>query len=152
MIDAVLNNVLAQLEDAFSAMVKPVPLATYYGSNCDEEVDSFNATDWREATYYDVVEGMEGFVICGSKTKAYLLPMLFKMILLNRYGAAEEGAEDNLSMELENWPIDEEVGSLLNLHQKKAVIAAWAYLDEFKYSLGERRSARLLAEHWNLSK
>ncbi|MEO9821126.1 MAG: hypothetical protein ABJ370_13310 [Paracoccaceae bacterium] len=145
-----LKEVLAQLIEAFSGLEKPSPLTTYDGSYCNEDVDYFNATDWDTATYYDYVEGMEGAIICSSRTKAYLIPKLFQIVLLRRFGVASDGAENNLSTELEFWPIDEEVERLLNFSQKKAIVAAWAHLDTYRYYHSGSHVARLLAEHWNI--
>ena len=69
-----LKRVIAQLDQAFEGLEKPNPLTTYEGSYCDEDVGYFNATDWETATYWDYVEGQEGAIICGSKTKHYLIP------------------------------------------------------------------------------
>lgn len=146
-----LNRVIAQLHEAFQGSEKPNPLATYEGSYCDEDVDYLNTTDWETATYWDYVEGQEGAIVCGAKTKAYLIPRLFKIVLLRRHGAASEGAEDDLSMVLEAWPVEPDVEALLDLNQKKAIIAGWKYLDTFRYFPSGSHVARLLGEHWSLS-
>ncbi|SMX24520.1 hypothetical protein [Boseongicola aestuarii] len=140
---------LKQLYDAFALLERPDPLTTYQGSHCDKEVDVFNSLNWEEATYSQMVDGMEGAIICPPRTKAYLLPRLFKMIMLRRSGKSDD-AVDNLSMQLESWPIDREVDALLTEDQKKAIVAAWAYLDAHIYHPSGSHVARELAKHWKV--
>lgn len=140
---------LKQLYDAFSGYEKPVPMATYAGSYCDEEIDVFNSLDWEEVTYSDLALGFEGVIICKAPTKVYLLPRLFKMVMLRRSGTSE-GAVDNVAIHLETWPVEEEVEALLGKAQKRGIIAAWAYLDAYLYSPSGSHVARELAKHWKL--
>ncbi len=142
--------VLKELFDAFEALEKPVPLTSNLGSHCDEEVDIFNKTDWDNATYLDFVNGLEGSIICPPKTKAYLIPRLLKMVIL-RLSGVEDGAVDNLSAELQHWPIDASVEKLLSDHQKKAIVAAWEYLDKTVYRASNSDTARKFAKHWNIN-
>ncbi|WP_157033341.1 hypothetical protein [Loktanella sp. S4079] len=100
--------ILKKLYDAFGSVEKPSPLATYDGAYWLDEVDLFNDTDWERATYSDVVEGMEGMIICPPTTIVYLLPRLFRMVLLRQHGTSHEAA-DNLSTHLEAWPVEAEV-------------------------------------------
>lgn len=142
------DNVLKQLYDAFALVERPEPLTTYQGSHCDEEVDVFNSLNWEEATYSDVVDGMEGIVICPPRTKAYLLSRLFKMVMLRRPGQSDD-AIDNLSIHLETWrPVEPDVEALLSAEQRKAIVAAWAYLDTHIYHPSGSNVARELAKHW----
>lgn len=140
---------LKGLFDAFAEIDKPKPLTTYERSYCHAEVDAFNEIDWEEVTYSDYVEGQEGAIICPAQTKAYLLPRLFKMVMLRRHGQTD-GAVDNLSIELETWPVDSSVEALLNKDQRKAIIAAWSYLDRHLYHPSGSHVARVLAQHWQL--
>ena len=139
--------ILKKLYDAFGSVEKPSPLVTYDGAYRPDEVDLFNDTDWERATYSDVVEGMEGMIICPPTTKVYLLPRLFRMVLLRQHGTSHEAA-DNLSMYLEAWPVDAEVEQLLSDGQKAAIISAWSYLDQTIYSPSGSHIGQELAEHW----
>ncbi|MEM9393815.1 MAG: hypothetical protein AAGA38_08160 [Pseudomonadota bacterium] len=145
------NNALKQLYEAFALFERPDPLTTYQGSYCDEEVDVFNGLNWEKATYAELVNGMEGAIICPAQTKAYLLPRLFKMVMLRRSGKSDH-AVDNVSMQLEAWPVDPEVEALLSQDQRKAIVAAWAYLDTHIYHPSGSRVARELARHWKVDR
>lgn len=138
---------LKQLYDAFSLVEKPSPLTTYEGSYFNEEVDIFNELDWEEANYSDVTDGMEGIIICPALTRLYLLPRLFKMVIMRRSGRYE-GAVDNLAAELEAWPVDPSVEDLLSAGQKKAVVAAWEYIDCYLYHPSGSQRASELAKRW----
>ncbi|MFQ6547850.1 hypothetical protein AADZ90_007820 [Aestuariibius sp. 2305UL40-4] len=144
------ERVLNLLFDAFKDVERPEPLANRQGSQFPEEVDSFNNTDWDHATYSDFSEGADGATVCPARSKVYLLPRLFKIVLLRRSGAAKAQAVDNLSMELESWPIDEEVQQLLDTAQKAAIIAAWYYLDQHLYAPGGSHVGRALSHHWQM--
>jgi hypothetical protein len=141
--------VLKQLYDAFAFVEKPDPLTTYDGSYWDRGVDVFNSLDWENATYSDFAEGGEGAIICPALTKVYLLPRLFKMLLLRRSGRSDD-AVDNLSIELESWPVDPDVEALLSEGQKQAIVAAWSYLDSKIFYRGGSHTAREMAKHWAL--
>lgn len=145
------NNALKQLYEAFALFERPDPLTTYQGSYCDEEVDVFNGLNWEKATYAELVNGMEGAIICPPQTKAYLLPRLFKMVMLRRSGKSDH-AVDNVSMQLEAWPVDPEVEALLSQDQRKAIVAAWAYLDTHIYHPSGSQVARELARHWKVDR
>lgn len=140
---------LKSLYDAFSSVEKPEPLASFEGSYCDEEVEVFNRLDWESATYSEFLSAQEGAIICGASARLYLLPRLFRMVLLRRHGTTN-GAVDNLSSQLETWPLEEDVQSLLTIEQKHAIIRAWRYLDTTLYSPSGSTVARELAVHWNL--
>lgn len=138
---------LKHLYDAFALFERPDPLTTYEGSHCNEEVDVFNRLDWEEATYSDFVDGMEGAIICPALTRAYLLPRLFKMVMIRRSGKTDD-AVDNVSVELKVWPIEASVEILLNNDQRKAIIAAWTYLDRHIYHPSGSHVARELVKRW----
>ena len=143
--------VLKELYDAFFAVGKPSPLTSYDGAHWPEEVDYFNETDWERASYSDVVEGMDGMIICPPITKVYLLPRLFRMVILRQHGNSLE-AVDNLSMELEAWPVQAEVERLLSNGQKAAIVNAWSYLDQTIYSPSGSHVGRELAKHWKIER
>ena len=147
MADADRNQALKELYDAFGLVEKPVPLATYEGSYCDEEVDVFNSTDWEYATYSDYLDGEEGAIICPPITKVYLLPRLFRMVMLRQHGKTN-GAVDNLAITLETWPVEEDVECLLSDGQKAAIVTAWNHLDRTIYSPSGSHVGRELAKHW----
>ena len=128
---------------------KPKPLTTYQGSYFKAEVDVFNEIDWEEVTYSDYVQGQEGAIICPAETKVYLLPRIFKMVMLRRHGQTD-GAVDNVSIELETWLVGLSVEKLLKKDQRQAIIAAWSYLDRYLYHPNGSHVARLLAKHWQL--
>ena len=143
--------IIKELYDAFSNVEKPSPLATYDEAYDFEEVDIFNEIDWESATYSDVVKGTEGLIVCPPITKVYLLPRLFRMVLLRQHGTPHE-AVDNLSEHLEVWPVEAEVERLLDDGQKAAIISAWSYLDQTIYSPSGSKVGRQLAEHWQVEK
>jgi hypothetical protein len=140
---------LKQLYDAFGLVEKPTRLTSYEGSCCDEEVDVFNELNWEEATYSDVVDGLEGLIICPEITKVWLLPRLFKMVMLRRSGTTDD-AVDNLSATLKGWPIEPSVEVLLSDGQKKAILAAWSYLDRYLYCPSENDDAQKLTRRWGI--
>jgi hypothetical protein len=140
---------LKQLYDAFALVEKPAPLTSYQGSYCDEEVNFFNELNWEEATYSDVVDGLEGLIIYPEITKLWLLPRLFKMVLLRRSGTTD-GAIDNLSSTLREWPTEASVEVLLSNGQKKAIVAAWSYLDRYLYYPSGNDDAQKLARRWSI--
>ena len=90
---------------------------------------------------------MEGLIICPPLTRAYLLPRLFKMVMLRRSGKCGD-AVDNIATELKAWPVDPDVEALLGEEQKKAIVAAWAYLDTYIYRASGSNVASDLAKHW----
>ncbi len=139
--------VLKRLYEAFAFVEKPIPLTGFEGSYCDEEVEVFNRLDWEAATYLDVVDAMEGFIICPADTKLWLLPRLFKMLILQRSIDANN-AVDNLASDLESWPIDGDVERLLSEAQKIAIINAWAHIDREFYWPSGSHVARDLATRW----
>ncbi|MXQ09198.1 hypothetical protein GQ651_15230 [Alphaproteobacteria bacterium GH1-50] len=151
MTDTERDTVLQCLYEAFGMIAKPTPMTSYKGSHCDEEVDAFNRLDWEEVTLSDYVSAMEGVIICPPATKVYLLPRLFKMVMLRRASDVDDPV-DNVSMELEAWPVDPEVERVLTDLQKKAVVAAWSYLDRCHYYPSGSHVARELAAHWGLDK
>lgn len=143
--------IIKALYDAFSNVEKPSPLATYDEAYDFEEVDIFNEIDWECATYSDVVKGTEGLIVCPPKTKVYLLPRLFRMVLLRQHGTSHE-AVDNLSQQLRTWPMEAEVERLLTDSQKAAIISVWSYLDQTIYSPSGSKVGQQLAEHWQFEK
>ncbi len=143
--------IIKALYDAFSNVEKPSPLATYDEAYDFEEVDIFNEIDWECATYSDVVKGMEGLIVCPPKTKVYLLPRLFRMVLLRQHGTSHD-AVDNLSEHLKAWPLETEVENRLSEGQKAAVVSVWAYLDQTIYSPSGSHVGKRLAEHWQIEK
>ncbi len=143
--------IIKALYDAFSKVERPLPLATYEEGYDFEEVDIFNEIDWECATYSDVVKGMEGLIVCPPVTKVYLLPRLFRMVLLRQHGTSHE-AVDNLSQQLRTWPMEAEVERLLTDSQKAAIISVWSYLDQTIYSPSGSKVGQQLAEHWQFEK
>lgn len=141
--------VLQELYDAFASVEKPSPLTTYEGAHWHDEVDHFNKTDWDRASYSDVAQGMDGIIICPPITKVYLLPRLFRMVVLRQHGASDE-AVDNLSIQLEAWPVEADVERLLSDGQKAAIANAWSYLDHTIYRPSGSHVGRKLAERWKV--
>ena len=97
---------------------KPDPLTTYEGSYCNEEVDYFNAINWDTATYHELVEGMEGWIIHHPKTTIYLISHLFRMLILDRELPANIAADNHVE-HLKGRLLDKKVSTLLSKGQNK---------------------------------
>ena len=141
--------VVQGLFDAFHKAPKPAPLSKFDGSHCDEEVEFFNRIDWDDATYKDFVDGIEGWIICPESTVVYLIPRLFKMLILGRSNP-QNSAVDNLSGDLESRVAENNISERLNEDQKLAILRAWKFLDENYYKPSGSNISGKLAKLWNI--